>query len=267
MSAVRIVLLTGNERRHRYAAASLARAVDLAGVISETKISPRAAAAGLPEAERLVIDRHLRERDEVEGRLLGDAAFPARPRMSVDRGAINDPSVATWLERLEPDLLVLFGTSIVAEPLLSRYAQRVVNVHLGLSPYYRGSGTNFWPLVRREPECVGATIHLAAPKVDAGAILAQVRPHAEPSDRAHELGTRTIIQAFGVLPALLELYARNELEPREQPPVPGELFRRADFCATAVQRLWHQLDTGMVPEYLRNRARRCAAYPIVEALA
>lgn len=267
MSAVRVALLTGNELRHRYAAASLARAVELAGVISEAKISPRDASAALPAEERVVIEQHLRERDEVERRLLGEAAFPAAPLLSVERGAINSAHVASWLDALEPDLLVLFGTSIVGEQLLSRFAQRVVNVHLGLSPYYRGSGTNFWPLVRREPECVGATIHLAVTKVDAGAILAQVRPRVESSDRAHELGTRTIIEAFGVLPSLLELYNRDELEPREQPPVRGELFRRADFSATAVKDLWRQLETGMIPEYVHDRARRCAAYPIVETLA
>jgi methionyl-tRNA formyltransferase len=267
VSAVRVVLLTGNELRHRYAAASLARAVDLAGVVSEAKISPRQDADALPAEDRAVIEQHLSERDEVERRLLGDAAFPHAPLLSVDRGAINGPDVASWLDRLEPDLLVLFGTSIVGERLLSRFAERVVNVHLGLSPYYRGSGTNFWPLVRREPELVGATIHLAVTKVDAGAILAQVRPRVEPSDRAHELGTRTIIQAFGVLPSLLAMYVRRELEPREQQQARGELFRRADFGATAVKHLWHQLETGMIPEYVHDRARRCAAYPIVETLA
>ncbi|HEY9426013.1 MAG TPA: formyltransferase family protein [Gemmatimonadaceae bacterium] len=267
MSAVRVAFLTGNERRHRYAAAVLARAVDLAGVISEAKISPRESAASLPPEDREVIERHLAERDEVERRLLGEAGFPGAPLLSIERGAINGPEVASWLERLEPELLVLFGTSIVGEQLLSRFADRVVNVHLGLSPYYRGSGTNFWPLVRREPECVGATVHLAVTKVDAGAILGQVRPHVERSDRAHELGTRAIMEAFGVLPTLLETYARGELEPREPRSASGELFRRADFCATAVQHLWRQLETGMIPEYLRDRARRCAAYPIVEALA
>jgi folate-dependent phosphoribosylglycinamide formyltransferase PurN len=267
MSRVRVAFLTGDQRRHRYAASALARAVDLAGVISEAKISPSESTPAESPEDRAVIARHLAERDEVERRLLGEALFPDAPLLAIERGTIDAPEVASWLERLEPELLVLFGTSIVGEPLLSRYAERVVNVHLGLSPYYRGSGTNFWPLVRRMPECVGATIHLAVPKVDAGAILGQVRPHVERADRAHELGTRTIIRAFSALPALLESYASGEIEPREQRSVKGELYRRADFCASAVRQLWEQLETGMIPEYLRDRARRCAAYPIVEAVA
>lgn len=267
MSRVRVAFLTGDQRRHRYAASALARAVDLAGVISEAKISPGESTPAASPEDRAVIERHLAERDEVERRLMGEALFPpGAPLLAIERGTINAPEVASWLERLEPELLVLFGTSIVCEPLLSRYAERVVNVHLGLSPYYRGSGTNFWPLVRRVPECVGATIHLAVAKVDAGAILGQVRPHVERADRAHELGTRTIIRAFSALPALLESYASGEIEPREQGSVKGELFRRADFCASAVRQLWEQLETGMIPEYLRDRARRCAAYPIVEAV-
>ena len=72
-------------------------------------------------------------------------------------------------------------------------------MHLGLSPYYRGSGTNFWPLVDRLPECVGVTIHLAIPSVDAGPILTQVRPDIEPTDRAHEIGSRAIIAGLYAL--------------------------------------------------------------------
>ena len=40
--------------------------------------------------------------------------------------------------------------------------------------------------LKGEPECVGATIHRVVAKVDAGAILTQVRPEPHISDNAHE---------------------------------------------------------------------------------
>ena len=33
----------------------------------------------------------------------------------------------------------------------------MINVHLGLSPYYKGSATNFWPFVNNELQFLGVT--------------------------------------------------------------------------------------------------------------
>lgn len=263
---VRIVLLTSDQRRHRYAAARLAGSLDLAGLVVE----PKSAGPGTPAAgesndeDAAVVRRHFEERDEVEERLLGDPGLPDVERLDVPAGGINEGAVAAWLPELRPDLLVLYGTGIVREPLLSAWPGRIVNLHLGLSPYYRGSGTNFWPLVRRQPECVGATIHLAVPRVDAGPILAQVRPDARVSDRCHELGTRTLMRGLDELPRVLRLYRDGGLEPVPQQAGRGEVFRNRDFHAGAVREMWTGFDSGMMAEYLDQVDLRRKAYPVVE---
>jgi methionyl-tRNA formyltransferase len=137
-------------------------------------------------------------------------------------------------------------------------------MHLGLSPYCRGSGTNFWPLVFEQPECVGATIHLAVLSVDAGAILVQVRPDAEIGDRAHELGTKTIMAGAAALPRVLELFAAGQIAPRTQDLSRGRVFRRKDFNAAAVRQMWQNFETGMMRDYLTNAVERRAQFPIVE---
>jgi hypothetical protein len=63
-----------------------------------------------------------------------------------------------------------------------------------------------------------------------------------------------------ILPALLDGTAR----PVAQDLARGQVFRRRDFGPTAVRRLWANLDGGMMTEYLRHRADRCAGYPIVD---
>ncbi len=260
---LRIVLATSDGLRHRYAAATLSAGLDLVGVVSEAK-APPAAILPCEPADRDVIVRHFAERDQADHRFLGAAlAFPRVDLLRLPMGGINAPEVAEWIIRLEPDFLVLFGVSMVKPPLLDQYRGRMVNVHLGLSPYYRGSGANFWPLVERVPECVGATIHLAVARVDAGAILAQLRPEPDPADRAHELGAKTIVAAFQAFPRVLQRYAAGQLVPREQQLGAGRVFRRADFRAAVVRSMWAQFATGMMAEYLADAKRRRAAYPIV----
>jgi len=258
---LRVILATGDGLRHRYAASALVAATDLIGVVTEAKAPMRVPTEGPDDG---VLPRHWAERTETEQRWLGAAVgFPDVERLSLPVGGINAPESTPWVERRQPDVVVLFGTSIVKPPLLDRWAGRLVNVHLGLSPYYRGSGTNFWPLAERRPECVGATIHLAVAQVDAGAILAQVRPDPAPTDRAHELGTKTIMEAFRVLPCALAAYVGGSLEPRSQRPDLGRVFRRSDFNAAAVRQMWNHFATGMMTEYLQDGDRRRAAYPIV----
>lgn len=263
----RVVLLTGGDRRHRYVARELHHSIGLAGIVGEEKADP-VPAGPLPPGDLDVLRHHLAEREQTEEQLLGQPDLPGGvPHLAVSHGGINDPDVLEWVGAAAPDLIVLYGTSLVRAPLLDTFAGRIVNLHLGLSPYYRGTATNFWALVHREPECVGATLHLAAPRVDAGGILEQVRPACLRGDRAHELGTRALMAATAVLPAVLERYAAGRLEPVPQDLSHGLVFRRRDFTAAAVRCLWRQLETGMIDEFLATRDERLARRPIVQRVA
>lgn len=262
---MRLVMLTGNERRHQFAATELARACELVGIVSEAKAPAFIPQETISANDRRIIGEHFAERDEAERRYFGwPFHFPRTSSLAVRSGEINAPEVTTWVDNLSPDMIVLFGTSIVRPPLLTRYDKKIVNVHLGLSPYYRGSATNFWPLVYGEPECVGATIHLAIQRVDAGDILAQVRPQAEVGDRAHDLGTRAIIEAFDLVPRVLASYADQRISPITQSLKTGRLCRRIDFNADRVRQMRTNFDSGMMAEYLAQGTQRRARRPIVE---
>jgi methionyl-tRNA formyltransferase len=262
---MRFVLLTGNDLRHKFVASRLAESVNLVGVVSEAKASTVGQPDLLSQADRDVIRSHFAERDEVERRLMGDHKnFPDTRVLQIENKAVNTPEAFDWVQSLAPDVVILYGTSIIKPPMLDFYEGRMINIHLGLSPYYRGSGTNFWPLVNREPECVGATIHLAVARVDAGAILAQVRPAAEAADRAHELGTKTIMETIDALPGVVSLYLGGEIAPKPQDLSLGRVFKNRDFNADAVRTMWGHLETGMMSEYLARAEARRRQYPIVE---
>lgn len=264
MSIPRVVLLTGDGTRHRYAAQELARSVSLLGIVTETKRPVVPADDPLPTEDEAAISKHLEARTETETRILGSPDPGPIEMLAVETGGINSTDVFDWVSQKEPDAVVIYGTSIVKPPLLEVYSEKLINVHLGLSPYYRGAGTNFWPLVDGLPECVGATIHLAVLEVDAGPILGQVRPDAAPDDGAHDLGTKTIAAAFYALPELVTGYLSGRIEPRKQNLSSGKVFRRKDFSAEAVRTMWHNFETGMMADYCAARIERVSRYPIVE---
>lgn len=75
----------------------------------------------------------------------------------IPRGMINDPKIQEEIILLKPDYIISYGCSIIKGDLIAAFVNRFTILNLGLSPYYRGSGTNYWPLVNKEPEFVGTT--------------------------------------------------------------------------------------------------------------
>ena len=259
----RILMITAASRRHRYAAARLASQLNLVGIVSEDKPGQPATGGGdvnrdeMSEQDLADIRRHFAERDAVEDSVfrldvgLSDV-WPDVWLLQVGAGEVNSRETFDKVSQLAPDLIVLYGSSIIKPPLLAAWDGRMINLHLGLSPYYRGSGTNFWPLVNRQPELVGATLHLATLKVDGGAILAQVRPEARATDRAHDLGVRTIMAGLDALPSVVTAVADGRVTPQAQDESIGRVFRQRDFNAAALRTMWRHFDTGMMEEYQRQ---------------
>jgi hypothetical protein len=159
------------------------------------------------------------------------------------------------------------GPNSVAAELTPSLAEtpsggRIINIHLGLSPYYRGAGTNFWPLVNREPEYVGATIHYLDAGIDTGPILAHARPRIDHGDGPHDIGNKTIVAAAD---ALLEAATAHVAGQARAVPQTGggRLYQRKDFNADAVRTLYRNFDTGMIDEYLAARVSRDAALCLI----
>jgi folate-dependent phosphoribosylglycinamide formyltransferase PurN len=257
-----ILIITGDQLRHHYFVNRLGERFDVRGVVCEQVYQPTL--EGEPE-ELEDLDRHFSERTVAEERYFAadDALqIEAASLLRIPKGEANSEAVYEWIQRREPEYLILYGSSIIRERLLDAFDQRTINMHLGLSPYYRGSGTNFWPLVNGEPELVGVTIHLATLVVDAGGILKQVRPPIAAEDRNHDIGCKAIIAGTAAMCEAIEAYAAGSLQPQDQQPG-GKVFRRGDFDVEAVRQMWRNLDDGMIADYLRQ-PERAEIYPIVE---
>ena len=217
-------------------------------------------------ADEDVIQRHFAERDASETRWFADHEWVrlewGRSRR-VQPGGCNDPLEVERMFNCRPDVALVFGTGILREPFLSAFAGRIINIHLGLSPYYRGAGTNFWPLVNGEPEYVGATIHYLDQGIDTGPILAHVRPRIEHGDGPHDIGNRTIVAAADGLMRAAAAHAAGRARAVPQWSG-GRLYQRKDFNTDAVRTLYRNFENGMIDGYLASRPSRDAALRLIE---
>lgn len=258
---MRAIVLTSMMRRHQYVANVLADGMDVAHVWREEKSFAPLRDAGSPD-DVAVIEHHFAARDASEHEYFAGHGTLRSPSTLVPPGGCNAPAEIEAMRRLQPDVVLVFGTGLLAQSLIDAFDGRIINIHLGLSPYYRGAGTNFWPLVNGEPEYCGATIHGLDAGVDSGPILAHVRPDLAPADGPHDIGNKTIVAA-----ARMQLQAALRCDGRPLGGVAqsgvGRVYRRADFSAAAVRRLYDNVARDMIPAYLADRAARDAKLELV----
>ena len=73
---------------------------------------------------------------------------------------------------LQSDFYIIFGASFIKGELIDFLInKKAINIHMGISPYYRGTDCNFWALHDNNPHLVGSTIHLLDKNLDSGKIL------------------------------------------------------------------------------------------------
>ena len=97
-----------------------------------------------------------------EKSLFGDIHFlPSNARtLSIKGGDLNRLNAETLAPALESDVYIVFGASYIKGWLIDFLVdKKAVNIHMGVSPYYRGSSCNFWALYDHKPEFVGSTVH------------------------------------------------------------------------------------------------------------
>ena len=57
--------------------------------------------------------------------------------------------------------------------LINLYKNKIINVHAGLIPYYRGTGCNVWTFYNKKLEYTGMTVHFVNERIDDGKIICQ----------------------------------------------------------------------------------------------
>jgi folate-dependent phosphoribosylglycinamide formyltransferase PurN len=250
---VRVLVITGSHRRHNWFTTGLAARLDIAGVIA----MPREDA--VPEApegtsahDKRNFDRHFRLRDEVEAATFGDhrTIFDHVPTLRIARHELNSQQVAKYAHERAADACVVFGSDILREPLLSELPTLTMNVHLGISPWYRGTATLFWPFYNLEPHWAGATIHRVTAAVDAGPILATCVPALRKGDGIHDVAARCVAEAQNLVLNCLERAATGVALASRPQPSGGRLYLTRHFRPEHLRVNYDLFDDRMVDAYI-----------------
>lgn len=258
---MRLGILTGVETRHRYFVHRLRERFEVVAIGYETiDYSPADTSPfdDLTDEERRIVQAHYEERARQETLFFGAGAAFVEPSETrgvrrIEPGRLNDDETLAFLERRRVNALAIYGTNLIRSPLLERYGGRMINMHLGLSPYYRGTATNFYPLLNEEPEYVGATIHLIDAGIDSGPIIAHARPAIVEEDGPHAIGCKAILAGIDKMIDALHALDQGLLRAVPQWREPrAKLYLRKHFHPRHVVELHRKVERGLIPDYVRR---------------
>lgn len=159
------------------------------------------------------------------------------------------------VKKLKPNLLIVYGSSIIKGEILNLYKNKILNVHLGLSPYYKGSGTNYFTLVNNEPEYFGATFMYLDHTLDGGKIIHQIRPKIYTKDNAHQIGNRLIVEMFEVYKDLILNFKKIRLN-KKKLNISSKIYKKKDFTLASLKKLNSNFAKSMIEVYLKNKKKR-----------
>lgn len=250
---MKLLILTSNSIRHKYFANSLGQEVDKSLVVSECKNLDSSELN--PDLSPAVAD-HFLQRYQTEQKVFRHHDCFRINSLPILKGELNSEYVFQVIKKFAPDVAMVFGSSIIQEKLIKLIKPgRFINLHLGLSPYYRGSGTNFWPFVNRELEYVGSTIHHIDPGVDTGDIITHVRPTFTKQDNVHTIGCQVIKKSVEKLKEILAMVEAGQDLPRtKQWQVDNEkYYRNKDFNEQILIKYYQNLQDGLLEKYSANK--------------
>ncbi|MCA1012695.1 formyltransferase family protein [Halobacillus halophilus] len=116
---------------------------------------------------------------QAEAKVFGEIRFspPNVRSIALKAGEVSLVDLTHLKDALHSDYYVVFGASFIKGELCDwLVSQKAINIHMGISPYYRGNSCNFWAMYDGRPDLVGATIHLLGKGLDSGEMLFHALP-------------------------------------------------------------------------------------------
>lgn len=149
--------------------------------------------------------------------VIGKAKARAIPTMVVDHRSYAfreefDTAVADALVRAGTELVVMAGFDRVITPaLLSRFPQRILNIHPALLPSFRGSHAQA-QAADYGVTIAGATVHFVDEAVDHGPIIIQGAVPVVPGEDAETVRKRILALEHQIYPEAIRLIAEGRVE-------------------------------------------------------
>lgn len=263
---MKITIFTGNQPRHISLIESMSKIAEKVYAIQEcTTVFPGKVDDFYRKSE--VMQKYFAKVIEAEKEIFGGIRFTSNnvTQLVLKSGDLNMVDLGLLKPCFDSDLIIVFGASYIKTPLIDVLLEKgAINIHMGISPYYRGSSCNFWALYDGNPELVGATIHKLGRGLDSGDILYHAFPPIKDID-GFMLGMLAVKSAHKSLVKNIKdgkLWAYKPIIQNKKNEI--RYTRNRDFTDEVVEKYFRNTKrSGLIKDKCSNRDLRKFVNPYV----
>jgi len=163
-------------------------------------------------------------------------------QLSVGLGEASKLNFSVFEEIMDCDFFIVFGCGILSGDLGKFLIKRkAINLHMGISPFFKGAACNFWAQYFGKSEFVGATIHYLSSDLDGGPIIERVVPEsANPNGFIY--GMEAVLSGQKAIERILNSPSKELNEITQDPSQCIHFSRKSDFTEDVVIKF---LDDGL----------------------
>lgn len=172
-------------------------------------------------------------------------AAPNAKRLTVDHENLNSEPVVAFIKERRPRFVLSYGCHKLDGRTLTSVGVPFWNVHGGLSPWYRGVLTHFWPSYLLEPQMTGVTLHETTTAIDGGGIIHQTGVDLVSGDGLHDLACRAVAGFARELPSVMRRALNSSL------PIAGQQQVTTGRIWTAA--MWRPEHLLVIYKYFQDR--------------
>ena len=132
--------------------------------------------------------------------------------------SLSSEEARELLKKIQPDLVIVNGTRIISKKTLQSVDAPFINIHVGITPQFRGVQGGYWAMATGQKDLFGVTIHYVDPGVDTGGIIEQVFTIPDKRDNFYTYPYLEYGICLPVLKDIVEQFSMGK-RPEVKPPV------------------------------------------------
>ncbi len=252
---MKLVLFSGTHTRHLFVnKETLNYFKEVLVIVMEREELLPLPPENLTQHDKDIFTKHFVSRNKVEtatyGNLSAKQIFSNHEVIYITPDQLNTDELAAKVRNFTPDFCFIFGVDLILGPVIDVLPKDRVNLHLGLSPWYKGGATLYWPFYHQQPQFCGVTFHQITKQADAGVIIHQCVPKLERGDKIHDVGAKCILKAVDDLPKLFKHWLKEKKFKGQVQRTSGRNWRGVDFHASQLRVIYDLFNDDIVDAYL-----------------
>lgn len=248
---MKILFMTGSHPRHAYMAKCINDAGNLAALIIEERgnHTPSPPIGLSPDINDLFV-HHFQKRAMSEAKFFNNTKLPDKETLFITKETLNSLETQNFIRKINPDILLSYGVHKLTDDTINSAPNKKWNIHGGLSPWYRGCITHFWPSYFLQPQMTGMTVHNLTQDIDAGTVIHQTAAKLVPNDGLHDLSCRAVLSLGEEMADLIKVVTEKSNIVKYSHKTSGRIWTSKDWRPEHLKLIYSVYNDRIVDAYL-----------------